>query len=83
MIKRKRFSFIRFWLKMVLTSNSYADVAVGSADNFSVAPSTQVSSFAKLVCNFVIIPMAFSHPINLFYPNTKHENHEQFRLTPQ
>lgn len=69
---------------VVLTSSSRADVAVGSADNFSVAPSTQVSSAAKLVCNLVIIPMAFSQPTNL-YVNTwttkKSNEHHMFGCT--
>lgn len=46
----------------VLTSSSKADVAVGKADNFSAAPSTHDSSATKLVCNFVMMPNAFSQP---------------------
>lgn len=49
----------------ILTSNSRADVAVGKADSFSAAPSTHVSSATRLVCNLVMIPIAFSQLRNL------------------
>lgn len=54
----------------ILTSSSSADVAVGRADNFSVVPSTQDSSFGRLECNFVIIPMEFSQPTILKFKLT-------------